>query len=189
MGLLLRKKLSSMRLRRRRKEIATSTVMAHKNAKDRMRGRGIHAMTSTPIGYDDNLQRRRKYSVDEETYDDDARPPSMFQVSGWGWILSSLTSCWGGSPCSVSDKTDSLSAASESNSYATGDGSESTASRLDVMLKLPPMNDDISDITSLPSIDDDDSDSDSEDSSTQQKSIPQKRIKRGRILGTKRLWL
>ena len=77
---------------------------------------------------------------------------------GWAW-LSSLVSCWG--PSSAVNKTDDPTFASSCDE--TEESSQAPSmSRLDQVLKLPPMKKTVSDITSAASMDDSDSDSESD---------------------------
>jgi len=85
-----------------------------------------------------------------------AKPTADKYETGWGWF----SQCWG-SP-HLTNKTDDPTSESSYNDDGTGESSQPSLSRVDQVLELS-LADDVSDITSIPSIDDD-SDSDSENS-------------------------
>lgn len=77
-------------------------------------------------------------------------------TGGWAWI----SLCWGSNAVKVTDARSYQSSNDEDDDDASNDSSQPSLSRVDQVLALPAMaDDDISDITSVASIDDSDSDS------------------------------
>ena len=103
----------------------------------------------------------------DETSSDDSDPTSSKSTKkpsnhvsesagGWAWI----SLCWGSNAVKVTDARSYQSSNEDDDDDASNGSSQPSLSRVDQVLALPAMaDDDISDITSVASIDDSDSDS------------------------------
>lgn len=105
----------------------------------------------------DGFEASSTGSDEADINDAPAKPTADKYETGWGW----LSQCWG-SPY-LTNTTVDPTVESSYNDDGTGGSSQPSLSRVDQVLELS-LADDVSDITSIPSMDDD-SDSDSEHSS------------------------